>query len=434
MRPSTGTSLFGVALLLAGIGSQASPAQASAPPGSARSATAGSAAQAPDGRGLQLLYGTVVTEDGERYTGVLRWGNEEAFWDDLFQGTKGDLPYIDRQPEKDRPRHEIRFLGFLPIGFWEEGGKDRQFVARFGDIKEVQPLGEESAEITMRNGTKYQLAGGSNDVGTVVHVDDADSGGIELNWKRIERIILKTAPAPAPEPTASRLFGEVATEGGTFRGFIQWDSQECLSTDRLDGDSEDGRVSLEMGRIRAIEKRGSDNGVRVETSDGRELDLRGTNDVNDSIRGILVEDERYGRVRVSWEAFRRVDFRESAAAAAGRRYADYQPSRSLKGTVTDRSGKRWQGKIVFDLDESETWEMLDGARRGIEYSVPFEQVSALEPLNDKTTRVTLRNGQKLELGKTQDVSENNAGVLVLQSGAAPEHYLTWASVARIDLD
>ena len=37
--------------------------------------------------------------------------------------------------------------------------------------------------------------------------------------------------------------------------------------------------------------------------DGRRLLLDGSNDVNSSNRGIYVEDERFGRVRVKWDAF-----------------------------------------------------------------------------------------------------------------------------------
>lgn len=416
MRPVTRAALVGVALLLARSGPSACAEKGAAKNG------AGTA---------QHLYGTVVTDRNEHYTGILRWGDEEAFWDDLFNGSKKDLPYIDRLPEKDRPRHKIRILGFIPIGFWEENETGRQFVARFGDIKEIRPRGGDSVEVDMKSGTTYRLSGGSNDIGAEIQVDDPKDGIISLNWRQIKRVMFEPVPEREPEAKAFRLFGDVATDDGTFQGFIQWDSQECLSTDRLDGDSEDGRISLEMGRIQAIEKKGH-NGARVETKDGRKLDLQGTNDVNDSIRGIYVEDERYGRVKISWDAFRRLDLHD--ASPSGRGYSDYQPGRPLRGTITDRDGKQWAGRIVFDLDESESWEMLDGAREGIEYSIPFERIRAIQPLADKATLVTLRSGSKLQLEESQDVSEKNAGILVLQTGRESEHYVTWDRIARIDFD
>lgn len=426
---------IGVVLALAGAwlasGSPASAAPAAAPAAPSRSASAPPKTGGPGSGSRELLRGTVVTDEGKRYTGVLRWGDQEAFWDDRFDGTKEDLPYLDRQPEKDRPHGEIRFLGFIPIGYWEEGEKGRRFTARFGDIKEIQPQSGDLVEVTMKNGTRYRLDGGSDDIGATIHVDDPKAGIHDLEWNRIERILFEPAPADAAQAKASRLFGEVVTDSGTFKGFILWDSQECLGTDRLDGDAKNERISLEMGQIRTIEKKGFDRSL-IETRDGRKLELSGTNDVNDSIRGILVEDERYGRVNVSWAPFQRLELREPPADR--RSYGDYQPGRPLRGTVTSRDGKKWRGRIVFDLDESETWEMLDGGSQGIEYSVPFERVRALEPRPDKTTVVSLRNGQTLRLEGSQDVSEKNAGVLVMKEGAEPEHYVPWGSVARIELD
>ena len=55
------------------------------------------AARAASGPHQGFLYGTVETRSGASYTGLLRWGREEAFWDDLFNATKPDEPAtIDR--------------------------------------------------------------------------------------------------------------------------------------------------------------------------------------------------------------------------------------------------------------------------------------------------------------------------------------------------
>ena len=39
------------------------------------------------------IHGTVTTHAGTRATGLIRWGGEEAFWDDLFQSAKRELPF-----------------------------------------------------------------------------------------------------------------------------------------------------------------------------------------------------------------------------------------------------------------------------------------------------------------------------------------------------
>ena len=376
-----------------------------------------------------FLYGTVLTDGGRRYTGVLRWGGEEAFWDDLFNGEKSKLPYIDRLPEDQRKRREIKVLGLRISYDWDEEAVGRQFIARFGDLQEIRPLSGEKVDVKMKGGTTYRLDDGSNDIGATISVQDPEVGAVEIEWKKIESIEFAATPAGL-KPEARRLYGEVTSENGVFRGFIQWDSQECLSTDKLDGDSEDGKLSLEMGRIRSIEKK-SRSSSTIEMKDGRKFDLRGSNDVDSSIRGILVEDERFGRVKIPWDSFRRVEFR--AGQGSGRPYDDYKQGAPLRGTVTDQEGKIWKGRLVFDLDESESWEMLNGDRHGIEYNMPMAMVRSIAPRDQDTSTVTLREGRELRLEDSQDVTESNAGVLVIPDGGT-ERYVSWDKVQRIDFE
>jgi len=57
------------------------------------------------------LYGTVTTTSDHEYTGLLRWGTEEAFWDDLFNSAKGDLPYLEEYEKETRQRDRIKIFG-----------------------------------------------------------------------------------------------------------------------------------------------------------------------------------------------------------------------------------------------------------------------------------------------------------------------------------
>jgi hypothetical protein len=377
-----------------------------------------------------FLYGTVTTDAGRRYTGVLRWGDEEAFWDDLFNGTKAKLPYMDRLPEDQRKSKDVKVFGVRISYDWDGDVSGRQFMSRFGDLREIRPLHGEKVDVKMKSGTTLRLEGGSNDIGASIRVQDPEAGDVDIDWKEIDRIVFEPTPAKLP-PEARRLYGKVTTADGVFRGFVQWDSDECLSTDKLDGESEDGKLSLEMGRIRSIEKK-SRNSSRVEMADGRTFDLRGTNDVDSSIRGIFVEDERFGRVKISWDAFRSVEFRDGHGT--GRSYADYRRGTPLRGSITDVHGKTWKGKVVFDLDETESWEMLNGNRRGVEYDVPFEMIRSIEPHDAESTTVLLRDGNELRLEESQDVTESNSGVLIFPDGGGEERYVPWDEVRRIEIE
>ena len=63
-----------------------------------------------------FLYGTVVADDGTAHQGRLRWDDEEASWNDLFNATKRDRPLADEIPlEERRQGRPIKIFG-LTIG------------------------------------------------------------------------------------------------------------------------------------------------------------------------------------------------------------------------------------------------------------------------------------------------------------------------------
>ena len=374
-----------------------------------------------------FLYGTVETENDHTYKGLLRWGNEEGFWDDLFNSTKEDLPYLKDHGRDERSR--IKVLG-VTVGYRYDYSSSRMFIVRFGDIDELRPGRGDRVDVVMKNGEVYEVDGGSNDIGGKVTVFDDSLGEVTLNWEKIEKVTFEAAPAGITPP-AYRLHGKLETEDGTFEGFIQWDSQECMSTDRLDGDTDDADLSIEMGKIESIEKRSS-RSSSVKLKDGRQIVLRGSNDVDSSIRGIFVEDERFGRVKVSWDAFESLEFTD--VRKSGRGYADYKPATHLRGKVTDYDEKTYSGPMVFDLDETESWELLNGSLDGVEYFIPFDMIQSIRPGRHDTSELTLRNGIELELEDGQDVAERNAGIVIMRGDSEREVYIPWRDVEQIVFD
>jgi hypothetical protein len=392
----------------------------------AASAVTGSVLAAPEATGF--LHGTVETKTGNRYTGLVRWDNEETFWDDLFNATKTDHELLERYGRAPKEeRSAIRIFG-ITIGYRSHTTKvGRAFIARFGDIAEIRPSGSDEVDVTMRSGTVYHLEGGSNDVGAAIVVSDTALGQAELEWANVRSVRFSAAP-PGTVPAAQRLQGRVITGEGTYDGYIQWDLEECLGTDRLDGETEDGDLSIEMRQIRAIEKHDR-RGSWVELRDGRRLLLRDTNDVDSSLRGIFVEDARYGRVHVPWEAWTRAEFAESDRSGLG--FDSYVNAKTLRGSVTDASGRVLEGPLVYDLDEAESWELLNGDRRGVEYSIPFSRIRTIERQGTRGSRVVLANGEILELEEGQDVSADGDGVLVRT--ASGEIHVPWSDMRRVEL-
>jgi hypothetical protein len=59
-------------------------------------------------------------------------------------------------------------------------------------------------------------------------------------------------------------------------------------------------------------------------------------------------------------------------------------------------------------------------------------VGAIEPLDGNSSRVTLHNGEKLELEDTADVDDSSSGVLILPAEGRFT-YVPWDEVKRIEL-
>lgn len=378
------------------------------------------------------LYGTVETKTGATHTGILRWDDEEAFWDDLFHSAKVERPYeeYEQAPQADEDASWWERMAHTIGGNLGVHKQSRVVAIRFGDLKQVRVTGANDAVLTLRDGTEIEVEGYANDVGAAVTVIDAKPGRVEVPWKTIDTITFAATP-PDADPGSFRLRGTVSTSAGNFVGFIQWDNEESLSTDRLDGDAGDDRVSLEMGEISTIERRDR-RSSKVILKDGTEMVLSGTNDVDDDIRGIHIEDARFGRVEVGWDEFERVVFDDPGTSGAS--YADYSPPARLAGTVTLSNGDWRTGDLVFDLDEEWSWEMLDGSSNEIDYTIPFALVASIEPAGRDGSLVRLTNGLSLELEDSHDVGRDNSGVVVIPRGDGEPGHVEWADIRKIELN
>ena len=393
-------------------------------------------ADPPTERDQGFLYGRITTIDGAIYEGRLRWGgDEEASWSDYFNGTKAKNLWAAQVPPERLPteRRAIKFLG-VELGYRKHQiDLGRRFMARFGDIARIEAHGRD-VRVTVKSGTAFHLdrfeAGDFDDR---VRVWDRSRGVVDLDSLRISSIEL--LPTPALHDAPDRLHGTVRTRQGDFTGFVQWDRQECVGTDELDGRTADGERSLRFDTIRSIARQSGDSSL-VTLLDGREIVLSHTNDVGRGNRGIYVDDPRYGRVLVAWDAFDRIDF---SSGGGGPGYGDFPPGRPLSGTVTTRAGARLTGRLVYDLDESESIETLDAPIEDVNYSIPFGIVASIVPPGrDESVaqrgKVILHGGEELQLEPKGDLGDGNAGMLIFVEGRPSPEYVPWMDVEQIEFD
>ncbi len=383
-----------------------------------------------------FLYGRVTTFGGATYEGRLRWGgNQEAFWGDTFNGRKDANPWVAHVPPERMPRERRPFSIFgIEIGGRKSGADFvRPFMARFGDLARIEARGGD-VRVTLKSRAVFDLDRlEASDFDDGVRVWDVRRGEVNLDSSMVRAVEL--LPAGPSGAVPSRLHGTVRTQHGEFTGFVQWDREECVGTDELDGRTDAGEQRLRFDTIRSIARRSSHSSL-VTLLDGREIALSGTTEAGDGNRGIYVDDPRYGRVLVSWNAFDRVDF---TPGGSGPGYGDFPPGRPLAGSVTTRDGRRLAGRLVYDLDESEVTETLDAPAQGVDYTIPFGLIASVVPAGAEEggiprAQVTLHGSAALKLERKGDLGEKNAGMLVFVDGQKRPEYVIWAEVARVDFD
>jgi hypothetical protein len=306
-------------------------------------------------------------------------------------------------------------------------------VARFGEIARFEATGVKLVRVTLKSGTVVDLDRfEASDFDDTVRVWDGARGIVDVDSLRIRTIEL--LPTPLFQAAPSRLHGTVRTHTGDYTGFVAWDRDKSVGTDELAGRAAEGELRLRFDTIRSIARRSRDSLVTL--LDGSEIALFGSRDAGRGNRGVYVDDPRYGRVLISWDAFEHVEFSPSGSGPA---YGDFPPGRPLTGSVTTRAGSRLAGRIVYDLDESETVETLDAPFEGVDYNIPLGLIASIVPpgpqaRGDQRARVTLHSGEELQLECRGDLGPGNAGLLIFVDGRQHPEYVSWTDVGQVDFD
>ena len=371
------------------------------------------------------IYGRVWTVDEAFYEGQLRWGTEESFWDDIFNATKYKNENIEQVDAQVRERLSRRHWDGWDFFGNHDHDFDRLFAIRFGDMKRIHVRRGDDLVVEFRNGDYLRLRGGSNDVGAEITVVDPKQGVHELKWNRIRTIEFKDTPAKLSHKLGEPIYGTVKFRQFDITGRIQWDHDECLTSDKLDGHTGNGKASIAFGDIASIRK--TRRGARVMLRSGSELFLSGTNDVNHQNRGVVVVVPGIGTVKVGWRDFDEVTF--TPAPGTGPAYSEFAPGRELTGEVMTRDG-RLGGRIVFDLDESRDFELLHGTSGDTEFLIPFRNIERIQPKGMWRSVVELRMGLAFDLEDSQDVTRKNDGLLVFTGGPKPR-YIDWRDVTDV---
>ena len=387
----------------------------------------------------EFIYAKVSTFLGDTYEGQVRWGNEEAIWTDRFNANKvynenidflSDDEILQLKQEKqnwkaaDWKQYDVAQLA----GDKSEYAFLHQFSCQFGEIKSITMTRWKKAELKLRDGSKVTVSGGgANDIGIPITIYDKKSGKVILEWMEISKVEFLKEPSKFKSSIGEPLYGTVYTSQGKYSGMIEWDDDERVTSDELNGHHKKGIFKAAFAKIKAIQPHKAGSLVTME--DGERIYVFGTNDVNSKNRGIIVTNDEIGHINVDWENLERVEF--APKQKKGKGYSQFQKPKEIRGTVKTKEGKSLKGKIVFDLDEQFDFEVLNGGHGKMQYEIPFRNIKRILPYGDSNSIVELKSKQKIKLRDSQDVSFKNEGLLVFHQDSTNPIYVSWREVEEV---
>ena len=391
--------------------------------------------------GQGFIYGKITTEDNETFIGQIRWGDEEAFWTDMFNASKignENIQHLTDENLDEIHRNKGWHNNNNSWNSWNKKGRNswwdsedqliHQFSCQFGEIKQINLKKWKKPVIILKDNTEIRISGqGYNDVGTEIVIQDDERGEIELDWDEVETVEFMAAPSGFKSVIGEPLYGTVETRNGSFTGLIQWDKDERVTTDVLDGSNKNRKRKIDFSKIKSIEKFG--NSCDIVLTSGREENLRGSNDVNSGNRGIVITNGNMGRVEVKWHDFKRVEFLPISNTKL-LSYTDFGNPKPIHGVVKTKDGASLSGKIVYDLDEAFDFELLNGELDDMEFQIPFRNIELIKPQRRSASLVKLKSSEEFVLEDAQDISSRNEGILVFNDQSKPI-YIAWEEIEEI---
>lgn len=385
------------------------------------------------------IYGKITTVDGDVLEGLIRWDKNEGSWVDILNGQKElsrkNLRDVERKTrQKYSSSRSIKIFGIKIAdddSHYSSWSSMAQSGIRFGHIKTMEFIGDDRVLLVLKSGEEVEMENYSTDIGTGIReiiIEDLKEGELELVWDDIETIEFMPASSSEKSVYGERLYGTLTTRrGDTFSGYVCWDVDELFEEDVLDGEESKRTRKIKFGKIASI-SRYSSSGATVVLKTGEEMVLRGTNDVDNDNRGVVISDPDLGDVVVKWDDFDKLEFKTAPRQV---KYNEFDGGRPLRGTVYTDDGSSYKGTIRWDNDEEYTWEILDGDNRDIEFNIEFSNIKEIKRKSYRGSEVTLWDNRMFYLRGSNDVDEDNKGIIItLDDG--DEVVVEWDEFDRLE--
>ena len=203
-----------------------------------------------------------------------------------------------------------------------------------------------------------------------------------------------------------------------------------MTDEELDGSDATQEYEIKFADIVSIEK--DNNSSTVVLRNGKTLSLTGTNDVDQSNRGIWLDHPNLGRLEINWKQLQKLNIKPVTVDWLN--FDDYAAMvHPMAGTITLRSGETVKAvQIIYDLNQQSQFELLEAKINGANRQLPFRLVKKLTVKNEQSVDLLLRDGSVLVAYGTHSVNRDNIGLLI--TSADQQQWLQWKDIQAIEFD
>lgn len=234
------------------------------------------------------------------------------------------------------------------------------------------------------------------------------------------------------------LYGKVYTSRNTYTGPIRWGTEEALWTDIFNAaksdysyeklvpkseskdswfdydwnfssiweDSPSHQFTSQFGNFKEMIISHRDE-VVIKLKNGGQITV--DDDGNDIGEELQVMDPDLGIINVKWDNIDRIEFLPTPAKLSTTFGVP------LYGTVEGYRKEKYTGFIAWDNDERLSVDKLDGDSDDGDVAIKFGDVAMIEK-RGRGCQVTLKSGREIYLDNSNDVNDENRGVLVAVKG------------------
>ncbi len=230
-----------------------------------------------------VIYGTVTETNGQTYTGSMRWGDQETFLSDIFNGRKlttVGFEHLSEDEQDDLLDHQPgpqATIGDLQITFKSFFGKEIDqpyFNVPFGSVKQLEIDNKKNLfTATLHDGTTIVSDGSSsNDLNSDVFVKNLQGETKEFELDDLSLITFSKAPQAAMT-FGDGIYGTVTSSIGTFKGRVMWDKDERLTYEELDGEDETQDYEIKFSEITDVFVKKTPEELIIQSIDDQEIQI-----------------------------------------------------------------------------------------------------------------------------------------------------------------